>query len=116
MCTAKKTIPSSCSAIPKRRKNQYATRASVRKPPPKASSENNAVILVTTVLHAALISIFGDVAALGQSTSTADERHSKLLPLQNKKLYIQLIQVNKKVGLTKKTGTENEATNPHTKA
>src|SRR5947208_8637142 len=61
------------SAIPKRRKNQYATRASVRKPPPNASRENRAVSLATILLLSGAILPVISVDRL--SISTAGERN-----------------------------------------
>ena len=73
MCTAKKTKPKSCSGIPNRRKNQYATNASVRKPPLNASNENRAVSLAIILLVSGAISALAGTTSDGFATSTAGE-------------------------------------------
>src|SRR5215813_1828787 len=58
----KNSKPSFASVAPNRRKNQYATNASVRKPPPNASMEKSAAILPTTPLEAGVTAVKRDVA------------------------------------------------------
>src|SRR5260370_24581359 len=70
-CTAKNRTPSACSEAPKRRKNQYGTSASVRKPPPSASMENSAASRKTMRLVAAETGADNPAGVFSPLTSTS---------------------------------------------
>src|ERR1044071_569959 len=73
--TVKNNRASWLSAMPKRRKNQYETSASVRKPPPKASIANNAESCLMVDLVSGETATRGASAAPALLISTSDDNN-----------------------------------------